>query len=777
MALTLFVGLTGGLATALVAGARRSSTVVDRFFAPQTKYQAAVITHDWGPTRAQVLELPGITRADPAAYVAFSVVGPDGEVAGGTNGQALDFAALDPTVRVLEGAIPDRSDPTGVIVNQLVAAEYGIEVGDRIRLRTFGREQAADVSAGVYAPDGPDYTFRVRAIGRTPDDIALNDSQAVGDSGYGSAGVVALQDAWYQAHRSEFLDFPGIFNVQIDPGASRADLRDAVAALAPDGADPALLIPPQVTQRAEALDTPVRVETAVLLMLGVGIGVASVVAVALVLRSEQRLHDTDSPTIRALGGTRRMLGLVGARRVLPVSLGGAMLTVAIAVALSARFPIGIGRRLEPDPGFHADGWAVGAGALLVVALVCGLAFGFGVVRPVRPVKARRPRSVAGVLSRAGAPGSATIAAHLAFDRGGSRRTPSRGAIAGGAALLAAVVAIAVYLSAVDHAYRVPAAHGWPWDAAVGNTNFQLQPDTTSRLAQDRRVSARTDAEFSAMLVEGEYSEVLVYDPSGTAPPQVLSGRLPVRASEVALGASTLRKTGTRVGSTVEIAYVDGESGDRPPPQRFTIVGTALAPAFGDADIGDVGILTFSGAASLGAPTDPQLVLTRLKTGRSASGVAGLDREYTEEIATDIVPAKVETVRRVRRVPLVGLVIAAGMAVFVLAYALTLSVRVRRRDLAILRAMGMSVRGVRRVLDWLGVIFATGIVVIGVPLGVLAGAGVWRSVARGIGIATTVHVSPYLWLAVPGTFVVALAAAWASGRAIGRRDLTTLLRPE
>ena len=43
VALTLFVGLAGGLAIGLIAGARRSSTVVDRFFSRSTSYQASVV--------------------------------------------------------------------------------------------------------------------------------------------------------------------------------------------------------------------------------------------------------------------------------------------------------------------------------------------------------------------------------------------------------------------------------------------------------------------------------------------------------------------------------------------------------------------------------------------------------------------------------------------------------------------------------------------------------------------------------------------------------------
>lgn len=778
VALTLFVGLAGGLAIALVAGARRSSTVVDRFFSTQTAYQLSVVPQAWGPTRAQLLQVPGVRRAVPAAYVATSVVGTDGEIVGGTNGQALDFTSFDPTFQVLQGAIPGAADRTGVIVNPAFVRAYGKTVGDTVRLRMFGLEQGDQVQAGVYEPDGPEYAFRIRAVARTPDDIAGNGMRSVGNSAYGTDSAVGIPYAWYDAHQSEFLAFGGIDNLQLDPGTSRAAVGDALARLTPDGDDPAVVLPPQVTLRSESLQTPVRVETAALLLLGIGVALVGAITAALVVRAEQRLHDDDAPVVRALGGTRHQLGLVAVARVLPVAVGGTVLAVAVGLALSARFPIGIGRQIELDPGFRLDGMVVAIGAALAVLAVLVPAYAFGRPRPVRAPTPRRPRSLAAWLGRSGAPTDATIAAHLAFDRGPTaRRTPSRVAIGGGAILLAIVTAIGVYLSGVDHVFTSPPAHGWSWNAAVGNTNFTLAPDTASKLAGDRRVAASTDAEYGAATVDGKYAEFLVYDPAGSAPPGVLAGRLPERADEVALGALTMRKTGASIGSTVELSFVVGDSGDIPPPQRFTVVGKALAPVFGDADVGDVGILSFAGAESLGAPTDPQLVLTRLRSGRSAAGIAALDRDFTEEIATDIVPARVVTIHRVRALPMAGLAVAGAMGLFVLAYALALSVRVRSRDLAVLRALGLPVRRVRRVLAWLGAIFAAGIVTVGIPLGVLLGSAVWRSVASGLGVATTIEVSPVVWLVAPVTLLVALGAAWLSGRRVARHDVNALLRPE
>jgi len=779
VALTLFVGLVGGLAIALVAGARRSSTVVDRYFATARVYTMSIVPQQWGPTREQLLDLPGVTRADPGAYVATSVVDGHGKILGGTNGQALDFAAVDPTFRVVEGALPDASDPTGVVVNPSFVHQFGLSVGDTVRLGTFGVDQADQVSVGVYEPDGPVYTMHIRAVGRTPDDIAVNDARSPGSSGYGNNTTVGIQDAFYQAHRSEFLDFGGVYNLAVRGQGGRRQVADAVAALTPAGEDPAVVLPPQTTQRSASLQTPVKVETAALGLLGLGVGLAVAIALALVLRSEQRLHDDDTPAVRALGGTAHQLGLVATVRALPLAVGGALLAGLTAMALSPRFPIGIGRQIELDPGFHVDGLVVGIGVAVVVLATLGPAYVFGRPRRARAGAPRRPRSLAGRLSALGAPTDATIAAHLAFDRGSSRRTPSRGAIAGGAVLIAIVTAIGVYVSGVDHLYTSPAAHGWEWDVAIGNTNFPMSPDTAARVGADHRVAAATAAEYGSATVDGEYAEFLVYDPRGSAPPQVIEGRLPVKADEVALGGETLRKVGAHVGSTVEVAFAssDQEQGGTGPKRRLRVVGRALAPAFGDAEVGDVGLLSFAGARRLGAPTDPQIEMVRLHTGSAAAGVAAIDRDYTEEIATDIVPARVLALHRVRGVPLVGLVAAATMALFVLAYALALSVRLRNRDLAILRALGLPVRRVRRVLTWLGVIFATGVVVIGVPVGLLLGGVVWRQVAHSIDMATTLDVSPYLWLVVPLTFALALVAAWVPGRRVARQDVSALLQPE
>ena len=60
-------------------------------------------------------------------------VGPDGTVLEGINGMAVDWSSIDPTIRVLEGAVPDGTDPFEVVVNEAFVELHDLGVGDRRR--------------------------------------------------------------------------------------------------------------------------------------------------------------------------------------------------------------------------------------------------------------------------------------------------------------------------------------------------------------------------------------------------------------------------------------------------------------------------------------------------------------------------------------------------------------------------------------------------------------------------------------------------------------------
>ena len=237
VALTLFVGLVGGLSIGLIAGSRRSATVVDRYFATARHYDAAVVVSSWDlPTKAELLAIPGVKRADIGAYIALNSATGGNRRDTGIDGFALNFSATDPTAVVLAGAVPDGSDPSAVVVNEAFVQRFGRSVGDVVRVRTFGVDQADAVSNGVYEPKGPEYRFRIRGVVRTAADIAFNDMRVPGRSASAKPSMMAVSESWYAAHRSEFLDFGGIYNVALRDGARGTKaFTAAVAALAHDG--------------------------------------------------------------------------------------------------------------------------------------------------------------------------------------------------------------------------------------------------------------------------------------------------------------------------------------------------------------------------------------------------------------------------------------------------------------------------------------------------------------------------------------------------------------
>ncbi|MCJ7436989.1 MAG: hypothetical protein MUP97_04405 [Acidimicrobiia bacterium] len=781
--LMIFVGLAGGLAISLVAGARRSSSVVDRYLANARQYDLAVNDPSSSTTQRQVLAIPGVVRADPYTYVGLALTSPAGagRMIGAINGTAVDWSALDPTTRLLSGSIPDGTDPSEVVVNQAFVQEFGLSVGDTVPVRAFGLEQLDKISNGVYEPTGPRYRFHIIGVARGAQDIGIDEFHQLGNSGYGSTSQMRLSSDFYEAHRDEFLNFGAGYQIQLRDGTrGRKHLVEALRARTPAGVDPLQIYPAPPTVKRASLETPVQLETTALLALGIGIALAAAFGVALMLRAEQRAHDGDTPTFRALGCTAPQLGAAAAVRALPAALGGTVIALGVALGLSGRYPIGIGRQLELQGGFQVNVAVLGVGALGIVVFMLGCSFLFGRPRRARDLAPSTRATFAAWLGRVGAPTDLTLGAYLAFAR--SRRTrsvPSRQAIAAGAAVLAIVTALGVYVASVDHLYSVPEAHGWQWDAAIGNLNFPLSDTTATRLANDPRVRAHTKARYGVASVDGKSAGFLAFDAKGDAPPDLVAGRLPRTASEVALGAAALDGLGVHIGSTVTFSVKNGEFdlGGPTKPRRMRVVGQSLAPVFGELDIGHDGIITLDGIKAAGGDVTPRLVLARLRSGDATRGLTALDHDYTEEIATDLVPAQIVNLHRVRQLPLLGLAVAALMGIFVLVYTMAVSVRARTLDLAVFRALGLPARRLRRVLGWEGTVLAAAMVLIGVPAGLLLGSLLWRRVTDQLGVHGGAVVPLLLALLVPLALLTAVGASMYPARRARREKVAALLRTE
>ena len=73
--------------------------------------------------------------------------------------------------------------------------------------------------------------------------------------------------------------------------------------------------------------------------------------------------------------------------------------------------------------------------------------------------------------------------------------------------------------------------------------------------------------------------------------------------------------------------------------------------------------------------------------------------------------------------------------------------------------------------------ATAMLVIGLPIGVLIGSVVWRSLARDFGVATEPVAPPLLAILLPAVLLVAIVATLAPARRARRQPVAALLRVE
>ena len=127
---------------------------------------------------------------------------------------------------------------------------------------------------------------------------------------------------------------------------------------------------------------------------------------------------------------------------------------------------------------------------------------------------------------------------------------------------------------------------------------------------------------------------------------------------------------------------------------------------------------------------------------------------------------------------VGIGLLAALAAGVTAHVLVTSVRRRRRDLAILKTLGLLPRQVRAAVAWQATTLAVAGVAIAIPVGVAVGRWGWTAFAGRLGVVAD-PVVPLLGVltVVPATLVLANVVAAGPGWAAGRVPPASVLRAE
>ena len=135
---------------------------------------------------------------------------------------------------------------------------------------------------------------------------------------------------------------------------------------------------------------------------------------------------------------------------------------------------------------------------------------------------------------------------------GERALPVTTALTGAVAAVTALCATAVFGASLTHLTRTPELYGAPFQRYVTSSGPGAAPaGLLADLKTDPAIRQVTTITLPAVTVNRvsvrAVTTMAVRGPTLLSTPQ---GRLPRRSGEIALGVSTLRRTGSRLGSSV-----------------------------------------------------------------------------------------------------------------------------------------------------------------------------------------------------------------------------------
>jgi hypothetical protein len=361
-------------------------------------------------------------------------------------------------------------------------------------------------------------------------------------------------------------------------------------------------------------------------------------------------------------------------------------------------------------------------------------------------------------------------------------------LAGCIVSVAVVVAATVFGSNLTDVASSPARYGWPWQVGVVTGAGYGSADVG---AVDATLAGRADVRDyglygfdPATRLDGEPVPVVYGDPRGDVTPlTVVDGRNATALGEIVLGSRTAHELGVRIGDQVSLESPQFTT------TTATVVGTAVLPSVGSfvADRSGLGRGAFLATETSPDPdAAPAFVAIRLREGTDPS-------RFVDDIDADLVgwdltgampvvlrspvrPPEIVNIREMQGAPLLlagSLTVALAVG---LAMSISVSVRDHRRDLAILRALGLGGRALESTVRWQAIsVIAIGLVA-GMPLGIVAGRVAWRAFAEQLGIAphAQLPLGRLVLVAVAGT-VIALVAAQRPGRSAARLSPAEILR--
>ncbi len=782
--LALLIGVAGGVSLTAVAGARRTETAYPRFLRA-ARAPDVVSGGVSGPEEAFLPGIEALKRLPQVAEWEDSYALP-GEIITDT-GRSVSFPQLraggddDATVTVARGVMPGIgkilrgriADPSstdeatlsftaeapdltvGHTVTIALAEDAGFEKGTRIAVRIVGIHAAPGEFQSVNGISFPGLVV--------------------------SAGTIRKHlDALKSAPQSNVFSL----SMSLKPGYTVDDLRTEA-----EKRGIVVDLPLEIAEHEKGVQKTMRFEAAALWMLAALAAVATLAIFGQALARVSLMEAVEYPTLRALGMSRTSLAAIGVMRSLAIGVVGGAVAVVTALAASPLTPIGAARIAEPDPGFHADVPVLALGGLGVVVAVVLAALlpairaarvGGGLLGTAEPARIARVSFSAAAFARASAPPSVVSGVRLALEAGrGRTAVPVRTTIAGVATAIAALVMALTFRSSLDELIRSPALSGYTWDALLAGPPG---PELVEAFRSSPQVADAAQGGATNVIVDGKRMLSFVWEPGSSIGPVILEGRIPAKPNEVALGSTTLRQSGLRIGDRVEVSIASAQDSENVVADKaeYAIVGRAIIPQlfFEPHEPGEGAAMTIDAYFRLETPNRDEIpALVRVRDGVDLGAFAQEQRKHAF-VAVRQTRGDMVTIERLSSVPLALAGFLAAMAAATLVHALLSTIRRRRRDLAILKTLGFRRRQIRTTVLWQSATLVLASCVFAIPAGVIAGRALWRLFANQIAVLPRPAV-PVGWVLalLPAGLLIAALAALLPARAAGRTKAASVLRTE
>jgi FtsX-like permease family len=823
LGLVLLIGLIGGVGMASFSAAQRTQSSYPTFLA-STNPSALTISifnstggREVTPDLTKEMErLPGVEKVRSLYDPPLLPIAPNGAAElrtlgfvvtlGSTHGELTDQDRL----AIVKGRAANPHRANEIVMTAAAARIDHLHVGENFPLGLYGPKQQNEAGLGTPSVK-PLRRFRATLVG-----IGELNTQVVQDGVDRVYGFVFVTPAMLRVVQRAIPGQVAVgYGIQLKPGDHNIKkIETELLDLVPKDYDSAFHVTSQIESQVELAIKPESVA------LGVFGMIAALACLVLALQAISRLlraEDEDRQVMRSLGAsplTTVVEGLIGLFIAIVV---GAALAVAIAIGLSPLGPIGPIRSVYPDAGFALDATVLWGGlAVLILGLgLCTTALSIRSA-PLRLGRIRQRRVRQSSLVRGAQASGLSIAGvvgtHFALEPGrGRTAVPVRSVLVGTVLAVAMVVATLTFSSGLSTLVSHPSLYGWNWNYALNSSEI-VPPQALATLDRDSKVKAWTGYNYFDAELDGVTVPFLMSRIHPRVAPPILSGHGLDATDQIVLGSATMALLHKHIGDTVSFSL--GSKEDAPayiPPTKLVIVGTSTLPAIGYSTfvsqhtamgtgaIVSTGVQPAAFLKSIQSPdptlNGPEEVFVKLRSGVSP-GAGKADMERITAVANKVFAAdphatgdSVDVLGVVRPVQIIDyrgvgstpIVLAGGLALgAIIALGLTLaaSVRRRRRDLALLKALGFGQRQLIAAISWQSTVDAVVGIVFGLPLGIVAGRELWTLFARNINAVPdpTVPVLAVILVGV-GTLVFTNLVAVFPGLSAARTSTALVLRAE